>query len=78
MLCAGGVRKKNVNNTLMKNLLDACGAAVAFYVAGYGFAFSSDSEVGSSFVGKGNFFLTKEVNPALFFFQYAFSASTVT
>ena len=29
MLCAGAVRKKNVQNTMLKNLLDACGAALA-------------------------------------------------
>ncbi len=34
MLCAGSVRLKNVQNTMLKNLLDACGAAVAFYVVG--------------------------------------------
>ena len=30
MLCAGSVRMKNVQNTMLKNLLDACGAALAF------------------------------------------------
>lgn len=34
MLCAGSVRMKNVQNTMLKNLLDACGAAVAFYLVG--------------------------------------------
>jgi Amt family ammonium transporter len=34
MLCAGSVRVKNVQNTMLKNLLDACGAAVAFYTIG--------------------------------------------
>jgi ammonium transporter, Amt family len=34
MLCAGSVRLKNVQNTMLKNLLDACGAALAFYVVG--------------------------------------------
>lgn len=34
MLCAGSVRLKNVQNTMLKNLLDACGAAIAFYVVG--------------------------------------------
>lgn len=34
MLCAGSVRLKNVQNTMLKNLLDACGAAVAFYAVG--------------------------------------------
>jgi Amt family ammonium transporter len=34
MLCAGSVRIKNVQNTMLKNLLDACGAALAFYFIG--------------------------------------------
>jgi positive regulator of sigma E activity len=34
MLCAGSVRLKNVQNTMLKNLLDACGAALAFYLIG--------------------------------------------
>jgi len=34
MLCAGSVRLKNVQNTMLKNLLDACGAALAFYFVG--------------------------------------------
>ena len=34
MLCAGSVRIKNVQNTMLKNLLDACGAAIAFYLVG--------------------------------------------
>ena len=34
MMCAGSVRLKNVQNTMLKNLLDACGAALAFYLIG--------------------------------------------
>ena len=34
MLCAGSVRIKNVQNTMLKNLLDACGAALAFFLVG--------------------------------------------
>jgi uncharacterized membrane protein len=34
MLCAGSVRRKNVQNTLLKNVLDACGCGVAFFVCG--------------------------------------------
>lgn len=33
-LCAGAVRIKNVQNTMLKNLLDACGAAIAFFLVG--------------------------------------------
>jgi len=34
ILCAGAVRIKNVQNTMLKNLLDACGAAISFYAFG--------------------------------------------
>jgi hypothetical protein len=34
VLCAGAVRVKNVQNTMLKNLLDACGAAIAFFLVG--------------------------------------------
>ena len=34
MLCAGCVRLKNVQNTMLKNLLDASGAALAFFLVG--------------------------------------------
>jgi hypothetical protein len=34
MLCAGCVQLKNVQNTMLKNLLDACGSAVAFFLIG--------------------------------------------
>lgn len=34
MLCAGAVQRKNVQNTMLKNLLDACGAALGFFPSG--------------------------------------------
>ncbi|EJK71226.1 hypothetical protein THAOC_07354, partial [Thalassiosira oceanica] len=59
MLCAGCVRINNVQNTLLKNMLDACGASLGFYTVGYAFAFggSFDDEYGKSFIGSENFFL---------------------
>ena len=38
---------------MLKNLLDACGAAVGFYSFGYAFAFGA----GPVFIGSSNFFL---------------------
>ena len=38
MLCAGSVRSKNTKNILIKNVLDACVGALAFFIFGYGFA----------------------------------------
>lgn len=67
---------------MIKNLLDACGAGIAFFVCGYAFAFGTN-EAGalssSTLAGSDNFLLIGyNVDPALFFFQYAFSATTAT
>jgi len=57
MLCAGAVRTKNVQNTMLKNLLDACGASIAFFAFGYAFAFGDGSSP-NAFIGTTtNFFL---------------------
>jgi Amt family ammonium transporter len=74
MLCAGCVRKKNVQNTMLKNLMDACVACVAFYTVGYGFAFGQ----GGTYIGQANFFGRGDIDLAFWFFQYAFSATAVT
>jgi Ammonia permease len=56
MICSGCVRKKNVQNTILKNLLDVCGSSVAFYFVGYAFAFGGDPSK-TSFIGNSNFLL---------------------
>ena len=80
MLCAGAVRKKNVQNTMLKNLLDTCGAAIAFFCVGYAFAFGGDDPNSSSktFVGTTNFFLMDVQDMAFWLFEYAFSAASTT
>ena len=79
MLCAGCVRRKNVTNTLVKNVLDACVAAIAFYLFGYAFAYGGDdTNKGRTFIGTENFALIGEVDYALWFFQYCFAAANVT
>jgi Amt family ammonium transporter len=80
MLCAGAVRKKNVQNTLLKNLLDACGASIAWYCVGYAFAFggSNPASAQKSFIGTTNFFFMNVRDAAYWFFQYAFSAASAT
>mmetsp|Transcript_9977 Transcript_9977/g.13173 ORF Transcript_9977/g.13173 Transcript_9977/m.13173 type:complete len:550 (-) Transcript_9977:126-1775(-) len=80
MVCAGAVRKKNVRNTMTKNLLDACGAAIAFFAVGYAFAFGGSKPESSekTFIGTKNFFLVDEDDYAFFLFQYAFSAACAT
>lgn len=77
MLCAGAVRRKNVQNTMLKNLLDACGASFAFYAFGYAFAFGDGSNP-NPFIGTTNFFLNGVEDLAFWMFQYAFSAASVT
>ena len=39
MLEAGAISRKNVQNILFKNFLDASGAAICFWLLGYGFAY---------------------------------------
>lgn len=68
MLCAGCVRKKNVVNSMLKNLLDACGAALAFYLVGYGLAFGRTSD-DITFIGDDNFAGTGDIDFGFWFFQ---------
>jgi len=77
MLCAGSVRQKNVKNILFKNLLDACGGALGFWLLGYGFAYGE----GPTFIGGSNFALkgiSTGYDYAFFFFQFAFAATAAT
>ena len=79
MLCAGSVRKKNTHNTMLKNLLDACAAAIAYFCVGYAFAYGGDSTAnGTTFVGTSNFFGTGDISLPFFFYQYTFAAMAVT
>lgn len=79
MLCAGCVRKKNVQNSMLKNLLDACGAALAFFSVGFGFSFGGHNETnGVTIIGTADFFSKGDIDQAFWFFQFAFSATSVT
>jgi Amt family ammonium transporter len=80
VLCGGCVRKKNLQNTMLKNLLDACGAAIAFYCVGFAFAFGGQNGRSDiTFIGSTNFFsMGDDVDQAFWFFEYAFSATSVT
>lgn len=78
MLAAGSVRIKNVQNTMLKNLLDACGSAISFWAMGFAIAYGSNESDGTTFIGTRHFLLTGDVNLAYFFFQYAFAASATT
>lgn len=80
MLCAGSVRIKNLQNTMLKNLLDACGAALGFYTIGYAFAWggSREDNTGTTFIGLDNFFLMGVEQKAFWLFQFAFAATSAT
>jgi Amt family ammonium transporter len=80
MLCAGAVREKNVQNTMLKNLLDACGAAIAYWSIGYAFSYGGDDPTSSNktFIGNTNFFLMGVDDFGFWLFQYAFSAASAT
>jgi Amt family ammonium transporter len=79
---AGLTRAKSVANIMMKNLMDFCAGALAFWAVGYAIAFGSD---GNDFVGSGGWFLgdgafqygTLTV-PVTFVFQAAFAATAAT
>eukprot|EP00538_Stauroneis_constricta_P013148 CAMPEP_0119566072 /NCGR_PEP_ID=MMETSP1352-20130426/31995_1 /TAXON_ID=265584 /ORGANISM="Stauroneis constricta, Strain CCMP1120" /LENGTH=581 /DNA_ID=CAMNT_0007615119 /DNA_START=416 /DNA_END=2161 /DNA_ORIENTATION=+ len=78
MVCAGAVRRKNLQNTMLKNLLDACGSALSFWSVGYAFAFGDGAKNANAFIGTTNFFLMDVDDLAFWVFQYAFSAAAVT
>ena len=64
---------------MLKNLLDACGAAVAYFCVGYAFAFGGDATAtGTTFIGTENFFGMGDIHLPTFFFQYTFAAASVT
>mmetsp|Transcript_1538 Transcript_1538/g.2387 ORF Transcript_1538/g.2387 Transcript_1538/m.2387 type:complete len:529 (-) Transcript_1538:36-1622(-) len=88
MVCAGAVQTKNVRNAMLKNLLDAVGAALGFYCFGYAFAYGGSKYGGpTTFLGHTgfflmdveNFYLAPDVNGFVyFFFQFAFAATSAT
>merc|ERR1712048_878739 len=84
MLCAGSVRSKNVKNIMLKNLLDACGGALGFFLLGFGIAYGrSDSTTATTlFLGNDAFLLLNFRDGygelITWFFQFAFAATAAT
>ena len=82
MVCAGSVRKKNVQNTALKNLLDLFGSAISFYCVGYAFAFGGGDADGVTVIGSSNFFLVglqsdeSGLGYCFWFYQFAFAATS--
>lgn len=79
---AGLTRAKSVANIMMKNLMDFCVGALAFFAVGYAIAFGAD---GNDFFGLGGWFLGDGATqygtltvPVTFIFQVAFAATAAT
>ena len=73
---AGLTRAKSVANIMMKNLMDFCAGALAFFAVGYAIAFGTE---GNDFFGSGGWFLGEGAfqygtltMPVTFLFQVAF------
>lgn len=89
MLTAGSVRSKNTKNVLLKNVLDACVGALAYYLFGFAFAYGVHSEA-PGFIGSGPYALAHQFGEPIqknvdngylfnsFFFQWAFAATAAT
>ncbi|XP_022082672.1 putative ammonium transporter 1 [Acanthaster planci] len=73
---AGSVRSKNTTNILIKNVLDVCLGAFAYWAVGYAFAFGP----GNAFLGHRYFFF-ENMPPSLYshwFFHFVFAATATT
>jgi len=83
MICSGCVRQNNVQNTMLKNLLDVCGSALAYFSVGYAFSYGDDRE-GKTFIGNRNFFLSDMEDDrtggtySIWLFHFAFAATSAT
>ena len=78
---AGLTRAKSVANIMMKNLMDFCAGALAFFAVGYAIAFGSGNDFFGSkgwFLGDGAFQYGTLTVPVTFIFQVAFAATAAT
>lgn len=78
---AGLTRAKSVANIMMKNLMDFCAGAVAFFAVGYAIAFGAGNDFFGStgwFLGDGAFQYGTLTVPVTFIFQVAFAATAAT
>ena len=80
MLCAGSIRAMNVQNILLKNILDACSGALGFYSIGYALAYGGVvGDTSTTFIGTTNYFFLFNVDNYInWFFQFAFAATAAT
>lgn len=78
---AGLTRAKSVANIMMKNMMDFCAGAIAFFAVGYAFAFGAGNDfIGWNgwFLGDGAFQYGTLTVPVTFLFQVAFAATAAT
>ncbi len=79
---AGLTRAKSVANIMMKNLMDFCAGAIAFFAVGYAIAFGTGGNdffgSGGWFLGDGAFQYATLTVPVTFIFQTAFAATAAT
>ena len=82
---AGMIRAKSVGNVMMKNLMDLCLGALAFFAVGFAIAFGGDMSGIGKFIGGSGWFLGDgsftygNLTPFTFFvFQVAFAATAAT
>ena len=78
LLETGSVRPKNLNNSLIKNLIDCVIGAIVYYLVGYGLAYG---DVDGKFAGK-KYFAAEDFEDSLLFnswmFQFAFASTSAT
>ncbi len=82
---AGLTRAKSVANIMMKNMMDFCAGALAFFAVGFAIAFGGGFDGIGKFIGGGGWFLGDgaftygNLTPFTFFvFQVAFAATAAT
>ena len=79
LLETGSVRPKNINNSLIKNVVDCVIGAIVYYLIGYGLAFG---DLDKGFAGHTNFAAdglkgTVKYNHWMFQFAFASTAATI-
>jgi Amt family ammonium transporter len=82
---AGLTRSKSVANIMLKNLIDFCAGAIAFWAVGFAIAYGGDLTGTGKFIGADGFMLGDGAFtygtltlPVFFMFQVAFAATTAT
>ena len=83
LLEAGTVRTKNIRNILLKNVMDACAAAISWWAVGFAFAQGSSNGCGNGFIGYQHFFGVNlgddgSIGYSSWLFGYAFCATAAT